>query len=171
VKSLFIILVAAISYYTLAFLASGQLFGTVPGLDWMQSSFGRMAGARIWAHSVHALALLIAGIPSALLLSFTRRDQANLFAAITGVLTAVASLNPNILFYRGHLYPDVQIAHITIDSIKFVLILLLLTWLAGKLPSNYAMQRSSHVGTPLARAASGDSKVRSASGAPTARRR
>jgi hypothetical protein len=120
---------------------------------------------------MHALALLIAGIPSALLLSFTRRDQPNLFAVIAGALTAVASLNPNILFYRGNLYPDVQIAHITIDSVKFVLILLLLTWLAGRLPSNYAMQRSSRVRTPLARASSGDSEVRSASGAPTARRR
>jgi len=36
---------------------------------------------------------------------------------------------------------------------------------------NYAMQRSSHAGTPLAGIASGYPEVRSASGAPTARRR
>jgi len=43
--------------------------------------------------------------------------------------------------------------------------------LAGKLPSNYAMQRSSRVGTPLAGTGSGAAGHRSASGAPTARRR
>jgi hypothetical protein len=37
--------------------------------------------------------------------------------------------------------------------------------------SNYAMQRSSRVGTPLAKTASGDAEVAAASGAPTARRR
>ena len=37
--------------------------------------------------------------------------------------------------------------------------------------SNYAMQRSARVITPLAETASGFQKFRSASGAPTARRR
>jgi hypothetical protein len=39
------------------------------------------------------------------------------------------------------------------------------------LPPNYAMQRSSRVGTPLAGTSSGADRLQSASGAPTARRR
>jgi hypothetical protein len=58
-----------------------------------------------------------------------------------------------------------------VDGIKFVLLLVLVTWLVTKLPSNYAMQRSSRVGTPLAGTGTGADRFRSASGAPTARRR
>jgi hypothetical protein len=37
--------------------------------------------------------------------------------------------------------------------------------------SNYAMQRSSRVGTPLAGTGAGEDRLQSASGAPSARRR
>ena len=160
-KYALVVLVAAAAYYVLTFFMIMQVFGNVPGLEWMQDTFGRLAGARIWAHSVHALALLVAGIPSALLSSLTCRPRAVVVAAIAGTLTAAAGLSPNFLFHSGTLY-GFPIFHIIIDSMMFVVILMLLTWIATKLPSNNAMQRSALVVTPLAT---------NARGAPTARRR
>src|SRR5687767_13989660 len=126
-KYVLVAVLAAAAYYVLTFYMLMQVFGNIPGLEWMQQSFGRLAGARIWAHLVHALALLLAGVPSALLLAMTCRPRAVVVAAIAGTLTAVAGLNPSLLFYRGHLY-ELQVTHMAIDSVKFVVILMLLTW-------------------------------------------
>jgi hypothetical protein len=170
VKFASFVLMAAVIYYALTSYLLIETFGNMPGMTWFQESLGRLAGARIWAHLVHALALFLAAIPCALLLSIACRPKAVLAAAIAGALTACLGLSESFLFLRGNLYIP-SVVHIVIDSIKFVLILMLVTWSATKLPSNYAMQRSARVVTPLAGTASGSQRFRSASGAPTARRR
>jgi len=167
-----VVLLAAALYFVLVYYLNGWIWGVAPGLDAFKSSLGRLAGTRVWAHSVHALALLFAAIPSALLLARFGRPHALLAAAMTGLITVVASLSPTFLnSFLRNLLDATSYAHMAVDSVKFVAILVLLTWLAGKLPSNYAMQRSSRVGTPLAGTGSGAAGHRSASGAPTARRR
>ena len=76
-------------YFGLAYVAVGYAFGVAPGFDWAMESFGRLAGSRIWPHSVHAVALSAAAIPSALMLWIRGRPHAVKLAALTGVLTAV----------------------------------------------------------------------------------
>jgi hypothetical protein len=172
VRYLVVVLLAAAMYFALAYYVNGWIWGIAPGLDSFKTSLGRLAGTRVWAHSVHAVALLLAAIPSALFLARFARPHALLGAAITGLVTVVVSLAP--IFLNGfvrNLLDATSLVHMGVDSVKFVAILVLLTWLAGKLPSNYAMQRSSRVVTPLAGTASGVHIVDSASGAPTARRR
>lgn len=162
-------LLAAAVYYALTFFMLMQVFGSIPGLATMQHLFGSLAGARIWAHSLHAFALLVSGIPSALLVAYTCRPRAVSVSAVAGLMTAIAGLNPALLNYLA--FTSAPFVHAAIDGVKFVAILMLLTWLAGKLPSNYAMPRSSRVVTPLVESASRIQTHRPASGAPTARRR
>lgn len=171
-RYLVVVLLAAAMYFALVYYFNGWIWGVAPGLDSFKSSFGRLAGSRMWAHSVHAVALLLSAIPSALLLARFGRPHALLCAAIAGLLTVVVSLAPTFMnsFVRN-LLDATSYAHMAVDSVKFVAILMLLTWLAGKLPSNYAMQRSAAVVTPLAGTASGIQSAGTASGAPTARRR
>jgi hypothetical protein len=159
-------------YFALATFAVDYAFGVAPGFHWAMESFGRLAGSRIWAHSVHAVAVLAAAIPSALLLWIGGRPHAVKLAALAGVLTAVVCFLPSYIHPDVRPYIDTEF-HVTvvIDSLKMVLILVLLTWLFSRLPSNYAMQRSSRVVTPLAGAVSGSDRLGSASGASTARRR
>ena len=162
-RYLVVVLLAAAVYFVLVYYTNGWIWGVAPGREAFQTSLGRHAGARVWAHSVHAVALLLAAVPSALLLSWFCRPHAVLSAAIAGALTVVASFAPTFLEPSVRSILDTTIlTHMTIDSIKFVAILVLLTWLANKLPSNNAMQRSALVVTPLATRASG---------APSARRR
>jgi hypothetical protein len=171
-RYLVVVLLAAAMYFALIYYFNGWIWGVAPGLDSFKTSLGRLAGTRVWAHSVHAVALLLAAIPSALLLAKFSRPHALLGAAIAGLVTVVVSLAPTFLnsFVRS-LLDATSFAHMAVDSVKFVAILTLLTWLAGKLPSNHAMQRSSRVGTPLAGTGTSADTDRSASGAPTARRR
>ena len=164
--------IASFLYLALATFLVGYSFGIVPGLEVMEAIFGRPAGSRLWAHSVHALALVVSGIPSAAILGLALRSHPVAYAALTGVIAAVAALADTLLRADVLAYLDsTDYLSMGIDGTKTVMILVLLTWLLGKLPSNNAMQRSARVVTPLAGTASGSSQVRSASGAPTARRR
>lgn len=171
-KVALIVIVATALYLILAISTVNYAFGVMPALDSAEATFGRLAGTRIWSHSPHAAGVLVAAIPSALLLSIADRSHALRLAATTGVLTSVAALVPSFLhpdvrpFLDTHFYVTAAI-----DSQKLVLILMLPTWLFSKLLSYYAMQRSAHVGTPLAGTAIDSKMLRSASGAPTARRR
>ena len=165
-----IVLLAAAIYYVLVYYANGWIWGVAPGYEAFQTSLGRLAGARVWMHSVHAVALLLAAVPSALLLSWFGRPHAVLCAAIVGIITMLAAFAPTLVNSGSHLSPT-SLAHMGVDSVKFVVIPVLLTWIANKLPSNNAMQRSSRVGTPLAGTGADADRLRSASGAPTARRR
>ena len=92
---------------------------------------------------VHAAAVLVAAIPSALLLGIFGRPHALRLAALTGVLVAAASFIPSFLHpaVRRHLNTAFYVMA-GIDSLKMVLILVLLTWLVGKLPSNNAFELS-----------------------------
>ena len=172
IKVVLVVGLAAFLYLTLAVFLVGYGFGVAPGLAFLETTFGSVGGSRVWAHTVHALALVVSGVPSAAILSLALRPRAVTYAALTGVITAAVALSdtllrPNLL---AHLEP-LDYLHMGIDSLKGVVILMLLTWLVTKLPSNYAMQRSSRVGTPLAPTGSDADKLQSASGAPTARRR
>ncbi|MEX1994465.1 MAG: hypothetical protein WD929_07365, partial [Steroidobacteraceae bacterium] len=150
-KQALIVLAAGAIYFALAYFLVGYAFGAAPGFAWAKESFGPLAGTRIWSHSVHAVVLLIAAIPSALVLGLLGRPDALRLAVVTGVLVAVASSLPSFLHPAVQPYLDTDFYVTTgIDGLKMVLVLVLLTWLFGKLPSNYAMQRSSRVGTPLA---------------------
>ena len=171
-RYLVVVLLAAAAYFTLAYYFNGWIWGVAPGLESFKTSLGRLAGTRVWAHSVHAVALFLSAIPSALMLAKYARPHALLSAAMAGLVTVAASFAPTFLnsFVRN-LLDATSFAHMAVDGVKFVAILMLLTWLAGRPPSNYAMQRSSRVGTPLAGTARGSEGFRSASGAPTARRR
>lgn len=140
-------------YYLLAYFTVGSFFGAAPGFEWLTEAFGALAGTRIWSHSVHAVAVLVAAIPSAFLLGIVGRPHALRLAALTGLLVAAAAFVPSFL------HPDVRpyldtVFYVTagIDSLKMVLILMLLTWLVGKLPSNNAFEPS---GWPLRRRATG----------------
>jgi hypothetical protein len=135
--------VAGVIYFVLAYFAVGYFFGAAPGFEWSMEAFGRLVGARVWSHSVHAVALLVAAIPSALILGVLGRPNALSLAAATGVLVAAASFAPSFLHpgVRPHLD---AVAYVTagVDSLKTVLILILLTWMVGKLTSNNACMDS-----------------------------
>lgn len=134
VKYLSVVILAAAAYFALTYYTNGFVWGKIPGLPWMQESFGRLAGTRIWMHSVHALALLVAAIPSAILVSITCRPRSMVVAAIAGALTFGAGFAPTILNDTVRaLLDNSTLVHMTIDGIKFVLILMALTWLADKL--------------------------------------
>jgi len=162
-KIISVVVLAGSIYLALATYLVGYGFGIAPGFEWMMATFGRLAGSPIWAHLVHALALFMSAIPSAGILYIAFRPRAVLFAAVTGALAAVAAFAPTFLHADvvAHLNA-VSLVHIGVDSLKMVLILMLLTWLLTKLPSNNAMRRSALGVTRLADPASG---------APTARRR
>jgi hypothetical protein len=147
-RYLAVVLLAAAVYFILVYCLNGWIWGVAPGREALQSSLGRLAGARVWAHFVHAVALLLAAVPSALLLSWFCRPYAVHSATIAGAITVVASFAPTFLEPSVRSILDTTIlTHMTIDSIKFVVILALLTWLANKLPSKNATQRLSRVGT------------------------
>jgi hypothetical protein len=172
IKVVLVVGTAAILYLALATYLVGVGFGIAPGLEFLEATLGRVGGSRVWAHTVHALALFISGVPSAVILSFAMHPRAVTFAAVTGVITAIVAVANTIL--RPDLLALLEpwdYFSVGIDSLKAVLILMLLTWLLSKLPSNYAMQRSSRTGTPLARTGGAEETLRSASGAPVARRR
>ena len=172
VKYALVTLVATGLYFSLTYFLQSPAFGYLPRFTWIQENFGRLAEARIWAHSAHGLALLIAAIPSAIVIALGGRPRALGIAAAAGVLTAVVAFAPTFLTESVRPYLDTtMIGHMAVDGFKFVFILMFVTWLIAKLPSNYAMQRSSRVGTPLAGTASSTHRFSSASGAPTARRR
>jgi hypothetical protein len=172
VRYAFVTLVAAGFYFSLTYLLQSPAFVHLPRFTWIQENFGRLTEARIWAHSAHGLTLLVAAIPSALVIALFGRPRPIGIAAAAGCLTAVAAFAPTFLTASVRPYWDAtMIGHMVVDGIKFISILMLVTWLISKLPSNYAMQRSSRVGTPLAGTGAGEDRLRSASGAPTARRR
>ena len=142
----YVALAAAALYFLLAYYFLGPVFVLVPRFKWIQEAFGNLAEARISAHSTHALALLVAAIPSAFLISIACRPRAIVVAAAAGGLTAVAAFVPTFLSDLVRpLLDATTIVQMLIDGIKFVLILIFITWLSTKLPPNYAMQRSSRV--------------------------
>ncbi len=172
VKLVLVVVIAGAIYFGLLYLSVNYAFGAAPGLVWVKESFGRLWGSRIWSHSVHAIGVLAAAIPSALVLYVFGRPHALKLAAVTGIVTAIAVFLPSFLHPAVRPYLDSGFYLVVgIDSVKMVLILVLVTWLLNKLPSNHAMQRSARVGTPLAGTASSSDRLESASGAPTARRR
>jgi len=172
VKIVLVVGLAAFLYLAFASFLVGYSFAVAPGLEFLEVTFGRLWGSRLWAHSVHALAMLVSGIPSAAILSIAMRPHTVAFAALTGFIAAVVALTDPLLRTGAlALLDSADYVHMGIDSLKGILILMLLTWLLTKLPSNYAMQRSSRVVTPLAGSGVAEDSLGSASGAPTARRR
>jgi len=137
VKTALIAAVASAMYFALAYIAVGSFFGRAPGLEWSTETFGLLAGSRIWSHSVHSAALLVAAVPSALVLGTFGRPHALRLAALTGLLVAVAFCIPSFLHPEVQPYLDTGF-YVTagIDGLKMVLTLMLLTWLVGKLPSS-----------------------------------
>src|SRR5262245_25926239 len=126
--------VAGAMYLAIAYVTVGSFFGRAPGFEWSTETFGPLAGTRIWSHSVHAAAVLVAAIPSALMLGILGRPHALRLAALTGFLVAAAAFVPSFLYLevRPHLDTAFYVSA-GIDSLKMVLILVLLTWLVGKL--------------------------------------
>ena len=145
-----VVLLAAVIYYVLVYYTNGWIWGVAPGYEAFQASLGRLAGTRVWMHSVHAVALLLAAVPSALLLSRFCRPHAVLCAAIVGAITVIVAFAPTLLG-SGSQLGATHLAHMGVDSAKFVLIPVLQTWLANKLPSNHAMQRSSRAAADCGR--------------------
>jgi hypothetical protein len=150
-KFISVVSLAGFIYLELAIYLVEYGFGIAPGYEWMQTTFGRLAGSRIWAHLVHAFALLVAAIPSAGILLIAFRPRAIASAAVTGALTAVAAFLPSLLHANSVSYlNNTSLVHIGVDSLKMMLILMLLTWLLTRLLSNNATQRSALIITPLA---------------------
>jgi len=75
-KYIVVVLSAAAAYFVLVYYVNGWIWGVAPGREAFQTSLGRLAGTRVWAHSVHGVALLLAAIPSAFLLSRFARPHA-----------------------------------------------------------------------------------------------
>ena len=148
-KHAVITLVAAVLYFVLTYYLQGPAFVHVPRFTWIQENFGNLAEARIWAHSAHGLALLLAAIPGAIVISVADVPQPVRAAAVAGALTALAGFAPTLLTESVRPYLDATtLGHMAVDAIKFVLLMMFVTWIFTKLPSNHAMRRSSHVGTP-----------------------
>jgi len=147
VKAALIAVVAGTMYFALAYFTVGSFFGWAPGFEWSQETFGPLAGTRVWSHSVHAAAVLVAAMPSALVLGILGGPHALRLAALTGVLVAAALFVPSLLHPEVRLYLDAADYVIAgIDSLKMVLILMLLTWLVGKLPSDNVFEPSDYSG-------------------------
>jgi hypothetical protein len=139
VKTALIVAVASAMYFALAYIIVGSFFGQAPGLEWSTETFGLLAGSRIWSHSVHSAALLVAAVPSALVLGIFGRPHALRLAALAGLLVAAAFCIPSFLHPEVQPFLDTDF-YVTagIDGLKMLLILILLTWLVGKLPSSNA---------------------------------
>ena len=135
VRKALITIVAGAMYFAISYFTVGSFFGWAPGFEWSRETFGPLAGSRIWSHSVHAAAVTVAAIPSALVLAILGRPHALRLAGLTSALVAAACFVPSFL------HPDVQpyldmASYVSagIDVLKMVLILMLLTWLVGKSP-------------------------------------
>ena len=163
-------LLAAGLYFVLAPNLMGLSFVHLPRFTWVQETFGSSAGFYLWAHAAHGIALLVAALPSAVISSLAGRPRVIFIAAVAGCLTAWFGLAAPLLDNLPHVQAT-SIVSMVIDGIKFVLLLVLVTWLVTKLPPNYTMQRSSRVGTPLAGTSADADRLRSASDAPSARHR
>lgn len=141
VKMVLIAVVAAAVYFALAYFTVDDFFGRAPGFEWSRETFGPVAGTRIWSHSIHAAAVLVAAIPSALLLGFLGRPHALRLAALAGLLAASAAFVPS--FLHPVVRPALDTASyviVGIDTAKMVFGLMFLTWLVAKLPSNNAFE-------------------------------
>jgi hypothetical protein len=89
-------------------------------------------------HSVHAVALLLAALPVALIISWLCRPHALLCAAVAGAIAVIAGFAP-ILVNSASQLSATTLIHMGVDSFKIIGTPVLLTWLANKLPPNYAM--------------------------------
>jgi hypothetical protein len=132
-----VVLLAAAIYLFLAIQLVNYGFGNAPGFEFMKANFGPLAGGRVWTHLVYASALAVAALPSAIILALALRPRAVTFAAVSGVIAAIAGivptfLHPNVLALLDA--PD--FVRMGTDSLIMTLILVLLTWLLAKLPSN-----------------------------------
>jgi hypothetical protein len=152
VRIAFVVSLTTFIYLALASFLVGYSFAIAPGLELMQDIFGRLGGARIWAHSVQALALAVSAIPSAAILSLAMRPRAVAFAAVTGLTAAVVALADTL--FRADILPLLDITdfvHMGLDFIKTVVILMLLTWLLTKVSSNQRTQRFPRAARPAQR--------------------
>jgi len=97
---------------------------------------------------------------------------------IFGAAWAIAAVHSALWYFSGYLAGGNSegvvrlLVHHAVPHVYFALMVFMLRRRdrAG-MTSNYAMQRSSRVGTPLAGTGPGEDRLRSASGAPSARRR
>lgn len=143
-KAVLIVILASVVYLAVALVTIDLAFGAMPSLEWTQNTFGKLAGTRIWSQSAHASGVLLAAIPTAALLRMANRTRAVRLAAWTGVLTSTAALVPSFLHPGVRPYIDTSFYVIAgIDSLKIILILLLVTWILTRAPIGGAMQRTS----------------------------
>ena len=163
-KFIVAVTLAGAIYFLAAVYLVNYTFGVAPGLGWLQGTFGQLAGTRIWAYSVHALGLVVAALPAALLLHLVLGLSAVRSAFWAGSAAAIGALVPTFLNpeIRERL-AGADFMIMGVDSLTMVAILVLLTWLLSKLPSNYALERSM---TGSSERAAGAQKII----APTARR-
>jgi len=142
-RYLIVVPLAAAIYYGLAYMFNGWIWAAIPGLDTFQNWFGHLVGLLVWAHLVHGLALLVAALPSAWLLAWLCRPRAAYCAAVAGAITVAGSFTPTLLNsqVRG-LLDATAFVHMAIDSIRFVGLLMLVTWVVG---TRLVRTRSIHV--------------------------
>jgi hypothetical protein len=106
---------------------------------------------------------------------FSKSDRA---LRIFGTAWIIAAVHSALWYFSGYLAGTNSegvvriLVHHAVPHVYFAFMVIMLRRRdqAG-MTSNYAMQRSSRVGTPLAGTGPGADRLRSASGAPTARRR
>lgn len=141
-KLMLVVVLAAAIYFVVAVYLVNYSFGVAPGLELLQGTFGPLGGTRIWAHLVHALGLVVAALPAALLLHFALGHDAVRSSLVAGSAAAIGAIVPTFLNaeMRGRL-DSTDFMTMGIDSLTMVAILMLLTWLLSK-PRYYALERS-----------------------------
>jgi hypothetical protein len=84
VRYVAVTLVAAGLYFLLAPNLMGVTFVHLPRFTWVQETFGKAASFYLWAHTAQGLALLVAAIPSAVIISLAGRPRPIAIAAAAG---------------------------------------------------------------------------------------
>lgn len=122
------VLLASFAYQATTTYAIDLLWIAPP--DWWHLSMSKVVDAYAWLHSVHFAALLLASIPFAAVLAFSRTPQAvavGLVIAALGLILPVLMTSVRMLGASDWRFWMSS----TLDIAKFATVLPTLTWLMG----------------------------------------